>query len=523
MTAAGGLARAGLIVSGAFLVSRLLGWVRLVVIADTFGASADLDAFFAAFRIPDLIFQLVAAGALSSALIPVVSGLLANGDDARAWRVVSTVISLMLCGLGILAGLMFVLAPVVMPAITPGFGPAQLDRTVGLTRIMLLSPIFLSMGAVATSALNAGGRFAASAIAPIVYNLAIIGGALLLAPTFGVTGLAIGVVVGSLGHLLVQVRPLARLGYHFEPRVDWDDPHARQALLLMVPRAFGLGAGQITFIVVTALASTLGTGAVSDFNIAFTLLQIPIGVIGVPLGIVLLPSLSRATAVGRELDFADLLTRALRLLLYVMIPIAGLLAVLRRPVIDVLFGGGKISDPDLDRIATTLLWFLTGLAAHASIAVLARAFYARQDTLTPVLAAVAAVALNSSLAIVLVGPLGLSGIALAIAVAAWMEAIVLLAVLRVRVPHLRLQGLGRVAVEAVAGTLVAGGIAIGMALLSERVLGASPSRLALIGESVAVTVAFGLAFGAVSVVLRIPELASIVEVMVDVIRRPIRT
>jgi putative peptidoglycan lipid II flippase len=523
VTAAGGLARAGLIVSGAFLVSRLLGWVRLVVIADTFGASADLDAFFAAFRIPDLIFQLVAAGALSSALIPVVSGLLANGDDARAWRVVSTVISLMLCGLGILAGLMFVLAPVVMPAITPGFGPAQLDRTVGLTRIMLLSPIFLSMGAVATSALNAGGRFAASAIAPIVYNLAIIGGALLLAPTFGVTGLAIGVVVGSLGHLLVQVRPLARLGYHFEPRVDWDDPHARQALLLMVPRAFGLGAGQITFIVVTALASTLGTGAVSDFNIAFTLLQIPIGVIGVPLGIVLLPSLSRATAVGRELDFADLLTRALRLLLYVMIPIAGLLAVLRRPVIDVLFGGGKISDPDLDRIATTLLWFLTGLAAHASIAVLARAFYARQDTLTPVLAAVAAVALNSSLAIVLVGPLGLSGIALAIAVAAWMEAIVLLAVLRVRVPHLRLQGLGRVAVEAVAGTLVAGGIAIGMALLSERVLGASPSRLALIGESVAVTVAFGLAFGAVSVVLRIPELASIVEVMVDVIRRPIRT
>jgi putative peptidoglycan lipid II flippase len=523
VTAAGGLARAGLIVSGAFLVSRLLGWVRLVVIADTFGASADLDAFFAAFRIPDLIFQLVAAGALSSALIPVVSGLLANGDDARAWRVVSTVISLMLCGLGILAGLMFVLAPVVMPAITPGFGPAQLDRTVGLTRIMLLSPIFLSMGAVATSALNAGGRFAASAIAPIVYNLAIIGGALLLAPTFGVTGLAIGVVVGSLGHLLVQVRPLARLGYHFEPRVDWDDPHARQALLLMVPRAFGLGAGQITFIVVTALASTLGTGAVSDFNIAFTLLQIPIGVIGVPLGIVLLPSLSRATAVGRELDFADLLTRALRLLLYVMIPIAGLLAVLRRPVIDVLFGGGKISDPDLDRIATTLLWFLTGLAAHASIAVLARAFYARQDTLTPVLAAVAAVALNSSLAIVLVGPLGLSGIALAIAVAAWMEAIVLLAVLRVRVPHLRLQGLGRVAVEAVAGTLVAGGIAIGMALLSERVLGASPSRLALIGESVVVTVAFGLAFGAVSVVLRIPELASIVEVMVDVIRRPIRT
>ena len=522
MTAAGGLARAGLVVSGAFLVSRLLGWVRLVVIADTFGASADLDAFFAAFRIPDLIFQLVAAGALSSALIPVVSGLLANDEDARAWHVVSTVISLMLCALAILAGVLFVLAPAVMPAITPGFGQAQLDRTVGLTRIMLLSPIFLSMGAVATSALNAGGRFAASAIAPIVYNLAIIGGAVLLAPTFGVTGLAIGVVAGSLGHLLVQVRPLSRLGFRFEPRIDWDVPHARQALLLMVPRAFGLGAGQITFIVVTALASTLGTGAVSDFNIAFTLLQIPIGVIGVPLGIVLLPSLSRATAVGRELDFADLVTKALRLLLFVMIPIAGLVAVLRRPVIDVLFGGGKISDPNLDMIATTLLWFLTGLAAHALIAVLARAFYARQDTLTPVLAAVAAVALNCSLAVVLVGPLGLSGIALAIAVAAWMEAILLLAVLRGRLPHLRLRALGRVSVEALAGTLVAGGIAIGVAALFDRLIGADAGRLALIVECIVVTLAFGLAFATVSVVLQIPELASIVEVMVDVIRRPFR-
>ena len=523
MSGASGLARAGLVVSGAFLISRILGWVRLVVIADTFGASADLDAFFAAFRIPDLIFQLVAAGALSSALIPVVSALLAADEGARAWRVVSTVTTLMLCGLAILAGLLFVLAPLVMPAITPGFGPAQLERTVGLTRIMLLSPIFLAMGAVATSTLNAGGRFAASAVAPIVYNLAIIGGAVVLAPALGVEGLAIGVVVGSLGHLAVQLRPLARLGFRYEPRIEWGDPHARQALLLMAPRAFGLGAGQVTFIVVTALASTLGTGAVTDFNIAFTLLQIPIGVIGVPLGIVLLPSLSRAAAVGREVEFAGLLTKALRLLLYALIPIAGLIAVLRRPLIDILFGGGRIGDPDLDRIATTLLWFLTGLAAHALIAVLARAFYARQDTLTPVLAAVAAVALNSSLAIVLVGPLGLGGIALAIALAAWMEAMLLVVVLRRRVSHLRLRGLGRVALEAIAGTLVAGAIAVGVAALAERLIGPDALRVALIGESLVVTIAFGLSYVAVSLILRIPELASIVEVMVDVIRRPLRS
>jgi putative peptidoglycan lipid II flippase len=218
-----------------------------------------------------------------------------------------------------------------------------------------------------------------------------------------------------------------------------------------------------------------------------------------------------------------LLAKALRLLLYAMIPIAGLVGVLRRPLVDILFGGGKIGDPDLDRIATTLLWFLTGLAAHALIAVLARAFYARQDTLTPVLAAVAAVALNSSLAIALVGPLGLSGMALAIAIAAWVEAVLLAVVLRRRVPHLGLRDLGGVALEAIAGTLIAGAIAVGVAALIERLLGSTPTTLAVIGEGLVVTLTFGLVYAAVSLVLRIPELTTIVELMVDVVRRPFRS
>ena len=517
-----GLARAGLVVSGAFLVSRVLGWVRLVVIGRAFDA-ADLDTFFAAFRIPDLIFQLVAAGALSSALIPIVSALLAREEQAHAWRVVSTVINLMLIALAALAGVLFVLAPAVMSVVTPGFSQEQLERTVGLTRIMLLSPIFLAMGSVATSVLNAGSRFAASAIAPIAYNLAIIVGALVLAPSLGVEGLAIGVVAGSLGHLLVQIRPLSRLGFRYEPRIDRDDPEASRALLLMAPRAFGLGAGQVTFIVVTALASTLFVGAVGDFTIAFTLLQIPIGVIGVPLGIVLLPSLSREAAVGHESEFASLLTRAIRLLLYAMIPIAALAAILRHELVEILFGGGKIGPTDLDWIATTLLWFLTGLAAHALIAVLARAFYARQDTVTPVLAAIAAVVINTTLAFALVGPMGLSGIALAIALAAWVEAVVLLVILRLRIRELRLGGVVRVGIQAIAGTLISGALAFGTAALIRGALEADASKLALLVDVAATTAVFGLGYAGVSVVLRIPELAAIVEVMVDLVRRPLRS
>jgi putative peptidoglycan lipid II flippase len=252
------------------------------------------------------------------------------------------------------------------------------------------------------------------------------------------------------------------------------------------------------------------------------LLQIPIGIIGVPLGIVLLPSLSRDAAVGREAEFAHLLTRSIRLILFVMIPIAGLLAVLNDRVVNLLFGGGQIVARDLALIAETLSWFLIGLAAHALIAVLARAFYARQDTRTPVLAAIGAVVVNTSLAIVFVGPLGLPGLALAIAVAAWLEATALLLLLRWRVVELRLRGLIGLTVEVLGGTVVATALAFGTAALIGRAIDPDPSAVALVFAVVATSAVFGVAYAVVAVVLRIPELGAIVEVMVGLVRRPFR-
>jgi putative peptidoglycan lipid II flippase len=373
------------------------------------------------------------------------------------------------------------------------------------------------MGAVATSVLNASGRFAAAAMAPIVYNLAIIAGALLLAPTFGVQGLAIGVVVGSLAHLLVQLPGLRRIGFRFEPTADLGDDQARQALRLMGPRAVGLGASQITFVVVTSLATTLGTGAVTAFNASFTLLQIPIGVIGVPLGVVVFPSLSRTAAVGHDADYVSLVTRGLRLLLYVMLPIAGLLAILRRQSVAILFPA--LPEPVQELTGSALLFFTVGLAAHALIAVLARAFYARQDTRTPVLAAILAVGFNTTLAVVLVGPLGLGGVALAIAVAAWVEAAVLLLLLTRRLPAMGLGDLVRVGLEAALATVVAGALGLLTVYTIDGFIGPDPGWLALVGQSLVTAVAFGLAYLALSLVLRIPELPSIISVMTDLLRR----
>ena len=521
------LARAGLIVSGAFLASRVLGWVRVVVIGNAFGASASLDAFYAAFRIPDLLFQLVAAGALSTALIPILSELYAKDDHARAWRVVSTVANLIVVTLLILSVIVFVAAPfLVATVIAPGFEPAGQALTVDMTRVMLLSTIFLALGSVATSVLNARGRFAAAAAAPIVYNVAIIGAALLLAPSMGVMGLAVGVVVGAIGHVAVQARPVLVFGFRWLPSIDLSDPSARQALRLMAPRAIGLGASQITFVVVTALATTLGEGSVTIFAIAFTLLQIPIGVIGVPLGVVLFPSLSREAALGNVAEFRDLLTRALRVIAFVMIPVAAATAVLRTEVVALLFG--RFSTDAIALTAATLLAFCVGLVAHALIAVLARAFYARQDTVTPVLAAVGAVVVNTSLAAVLVGPLGLPGMALAIAIAAWLESGVLIVLLLRRVEGLALRGVASVAVRAALATAIATAAALAVQvaladrLLDDPIAGVFAAVPGLVATIIVVSGVFSAVFAVAALALRITELRSIVELMIDALRRPRR-
>lgn len=524
-TTARSLARAGITVAGVYLIARVLGYVRVVVIGTTFGAGPELDAFFAAFRIPDLIFQLVAAGAVASALVPMIAGLVAKREDDRAWRVASTIANLMLLGLLAFAVVAFLAAPALVPLITPGFQGAQLERTIELTRLMLLAPLFLALGSVATAALNGAQRFAAPAIAPVVYDLAIIGAAVILAPSLGVTGLAIGVIVGSLGHFLVQVPQLARIGYRYAPKIDLSDAQAKLALALMGPRVIGLGVTQITFVVMTALASGLGVGAVTAYTIAFSLLQIPIGVIGTPLGIVIFPSMARELAVGRTTHYLEILGRSLRILAFVMLPITALGMVLRLQVVQLLLGYGRFNEAAERLTADTLLLFLIGLTAHSAIAVLARAFYARHDTRTPTLAAVLAVAVNCVLAIALVGTLGLPAIGLAIAVAAWSEAIVLLVWLRRREPMLDVSGLTSVVVRC----LVAAGIAALVAYVVLQVAapyladGASLGTIASkarIGALAALATLGGVgAYVGVAAVLRVRELNTIVAITADLVRR----
>lgn len=516
------LARAGMVVTSAYLASRLLGWLRTVVISSIYGASPDLDAYFAAFRIPDLVFQLVAAGALSSALIPVVAGLIANDEEARSWRVVATIGNLMLVALVILSAAMAIGAPWIVPIITPGFGPAQTDLTIELTRIMLFSPILLALGALATSVLNARDRFSVASLAPIAYNVVIITFAVILAPLVGIEGLAVAVVLGSLAHLMVQLPAIIRMpGFHYRLVADIRDPAAREAFLLMAPRALGLGVTQITFLVNTSLASTLATGSIVAYNVAFTIVQIPLGVIGVPLGVVLLPSMSRAMALGDSAQYAKLIVRALRLLLYVMLFLTAMTIVLRQQVVTLLFDYGNFSVSAVERTAQTLLFFAIGLAGHAMIVVLARAFYADRDTRTPVMAAILSVAVNVTVSVALVGSLGLAGLALGIAAGAWFEATLLAALLWRRTPALGGSGIVRASVLFAVGAALAGGVAAVVTYGMGLVLGPAvfDSKLLVLLQAVVAFGAAALVYVAYSQLLRLPEFRETLAIAVSALRR----
>lgn len=421
---------ASLVLAIAAVASRVLGWVRLVVIGSQFGATRELDAYFAAFLIPDAIFQLVVAGALFTALVPVFVSLRAREQDAEAWRLASSVINALVLVLALLSLVMALFAPALVPLVAPGFDAPTTELAVRLTRIMLLSPVFIGLGAVVTGLLNSYNRFGVPAMAPLVYNVSIILAAIFLAPFLGVEALAIGVAVGSLAHLAVQLPSMSRVGQRYDLIMDLRSPAVRSVAMLMGPRTLGLAAGQLNLIVSTVLASGLAEGSVTAYNYAFQLSQIPVGIVGVSIAVALFPTLSHDAALGRVSEIRRQVGGALRVITFIALPVTAIMVVLREPLTSTIVEYGLFGPEAADRTAGALLYFALGLAAHSAVQVLVRAYYAMHDTRTPVLWAIVAVALNVPLMVWLVGPMGIEGLALAISISASVEVLGLLWALR---------------------------------------------------------------------------------------------
>jgi putative peptidoglycan lipid II flippase len=427
------LARAATTVSLAFVASRALGLLREVIIAQQFGTSPEYGAYLAAFRVPDTLFQVIAGGALGSAFIPTFTTYLARGDRAGAQRLAAGVINLILAALSLLALVMAVFAPwLVAHIVAPGFPPAQQMLTADLMRLMLISTVVFGVSGIVMGILNAQQHFLVPALAPIIYNVAIIGGALGLGPVFGVYGLAVGVVVGAFGHLLIQMPALARAGFRWQPVLDVRDDGVREVGRLMGPRMIGLAVTQLSFLVNTILASGLGAESLAALNYAWLLMLLPQGVVAQALATAVFPTFSAQVARGERAQMRATFSTALRSLLFLVLPAAVGLLIAREPLIALLLQRGKFNAASTSLTAFALQFYALGLLGHSILEIITRAFYALHDTRTPVIVGVAAVALNIALSLLLIGPLSFGGLALANTIATTLEALALLWLLRGR-------------------------------------------------------------------------------------------
>jgi putative peptidoglycan lipid II flippase len=428
----GGVAGAAMVVAVGFLGSRLLGLVRTMAIADAFGTTPDLDAYWVAFRLPDFIFQVLAGAAMGSAFIPTFARYVARRDEEQAWHLASSVLNLVAAITTVLAAAGVILAPWLVPLMAPGLEEGLQDKAVELTRIMLVSPVLFSISGMLTGILNARQHFFLVALAPMFYNLSIIFGAVFLSGPWGVEGLAAGVVLGSGLHLLVQVPGLFGVGmrYHLEAR--WRHPGVREVARLMLPRMAGLAAGQVNFVVAIFFASRLAEGSISALSYAWLLAMLPLALFGVSIATAAFPTMAHQVAADSLDGMQRTLYASFRYILFFVIPASVGLILLRDPLVSLLLERGKFDPTSASITSSALLYYSLGLFAHSSVEMLSRGFYALRDTRTPVAMALVSMALNLLFSIALVGPMEHNGLALAMSLATIVEASLLFVVLRGR-------------------------------------------------------------------------------------------
>ena len=428
------IAGAAVILAGASFASKILGLIRNHVLAGAFGAGDTLDAYYAAFRIPDAIFQFLVLGALSAGFIPVFVELMEKKEDH--WKVASTVLNALLILLALFSFLFIIFAGKLQPLIAPGFSGEKLALTVTLARIMALGPIFLGISAVLSGVLQSYRKFIIYAIAPLFYNLGIIIGALWLTPIFGASGLGLGVVVGAALHAAVQIPAARACGFSFRPYLDLKNKAVRKIAWLSLPRIAGLAVTQINFFAITLFASKLAAGSLSVFNLANDIQSVPIGLFAISLATAAFPSFSQFAARGDEDRFRRSFSSTARLILFLTVPFSILLLLLRAQIVRVLLGSGQFDWADTIATADALAFFSLSLFAQALLPLLVRAFYALKDTFSPLLAGACAVTVNVLLALTFREPLGVAGLALAFSFASIINTIILWLMLRGRLRSL---------------------------------------------------------------------------------------
>lgn len=507
------------VVAGGYLLSRVLGLVREAIYANQFGISPEMSAFRAAFTIPDLVYLVVAGGALGSAFIPVFAGFLTKEQEHEAWQLFNATFNLM-CASVVGVSLLVVLFadPLVAWSIGSGFPDDLRVLTANLVRLLMVQVFLLGIVGLGKATLETFDRFTVPVIGALVYNLGIIAGALVLGPRIGVYGLAVGVIGGALLFALVQLPGLFASGWRYAPVLSLRVPGLPEVAKLLGPRLFGQAALQLNIIAIFSFATQIGPEIPAANNVGYQLMLLPYGIIALSLGTVIFPQLTRLFAANQRDEARQVAISALRMILFLGIPAAVALAALRIPIIQVLFQHGKFGADSTRLSAEGLLWYALGLPAFAASEIAVRTFYANRNTRTPVLVGVAAVVLNITLAWLGVQlGLGLAGLAAAFSIVNIVECVLLLLLLRGPLGGLKgfVGALSRIvlAASAFGAVLVAlvrasGAILPFLADADMFVWQRDVVPLALwLGTSVIVS---GALYGGLAVLLRLPEAAALV-------------
>jgi len=430
------IASAALIISIAGILSRLLGLLRDRILASQFGAGDTLDIYYAAFRIPDLIYNLLILGALSAAFIPVFTGLIAREEKKEAWKLANALLNIALITLILISAILAVFTPWIMKMITPGFSGEKLSLVITLTRIMFLSPIFLGISGIFGGILNSFKRFLLYSLAPVMYNLGIIIGALFLVPYLGIIGLAWGVVLGAALHMLIQYPAVKISGFRYKYIFEPKNSHLRKVIRLMIPRTMGLAVSQINLLIVTIIASTLAAGSLAVFSFANNLQSFPLGIFAIPFALAVFPTLSHFAAKDEREKFIASFSQTFRQILFFVIPASVFILVLRAQIVRVVLGSGKFDWEDTIITFQALGIFSLSLFAQSLIPLLARSFYALHNTKIPFFTGIVSELVNLTLAIILSQRYGILGLVWAFSLTSIVNMFLLFIILRVKLKNL---------------------------------------------------------------------------------------
>jgi len=484
------------------LLSNVLGLVRNVIIANraglTYGSIGPLDSYYAAFVLPDLIYNIVIVGALSSAVLPLLAKIDSDRDEQLFWRTFNTLLSTGLVAITLCLIILYFLMPSLLRGLLPGFGANSVELTIKLARVMILSPLFFTVSQITSSALQAKKMFFAPALAPIIYNLAIIFAALLI-PTYGLDILAFGVILGATGHFLVQLPALIGLGWRWRFFSGWKDSKTQQVVRLMLPRAIALTGNQLLLISFYRLSSHLNSGSISIYRLTDDLQTAPVLLLANTLAMAVLPDFVRHLAKDNHEDFHNLIGKSIRLMFFLFLPLSIFFVIYRQPIIDLYISIGHSIDPgEVHIAATTFALFVWSFFFQGLVLILARAYFARQNTVVPTTFSLISVFVSYFTAVSLLKytNLGVSGLALAFSLGSTLNAVLLWIGLKIPLEFLWSDGENRHNFFKIAG----GAAISGVVFLIFHQLSHGIRSVFLVGQSganlleIVIGLALGLAF-----------------------------